>query len=152
MTEGELAQLLARNPALKVAGADRGGITAPKVLAQHATSPPAQNSPSKTERAGGKGPNKTESSYGNLLALEFPGCKIVFEGIRLRLDNGDIYTPDWVVHAPDGLLLVEVKNAAYKHASYGRSKMAFKQCRIDWPMFGYRWAEKDKDTWRLLNQ
>lgn len=106
------------------------------------TPAPPQAGPS-----GGQGPNKTEASYMHLLAFEFPGCKITFEGISLKLDNGARYTPDIVVHAPDGLLLVEVKNSAYRHASYGRSRMAFNQCRIDFPQFKYRWAEKDKNTW-----
>lgn len=110
--------------------------------------PQEANTPSEA-KSGGKGPNKTEASYMNLLAFEFPGCKISFEGISLRLDNGARYTPDVAVHTPEGLLLVEVKNAAYKHASYGRSKMAFNQCRLDYPQFQYRWAEKDKNTWNV---
>ena len=94
-------------------------------------------------------PNKTETEYGNRLALEFRGAVIKFEGLTLKLDNGMKYTPDWVVRETltGQIILVEVKNAAYKHASYGRSKMAFAQCQIDWPMFGYRWAEKTKDGW-----
>jgi hypothetical protein len=99
----------------------------------------------------GKVPNKTEASYATLLGFEFPGCKITFESISLRLENGHRYTPDLCVHTADGLLLVEVKNAAYKHASYGRSKMAFAQCRIDYPQFRYRWTEKDKNTWDTRN-
>jgi hypothetical protein len=92
-------------------------------------------------------PNKTETAYLNRLKCEFPGATIRFEAITLRLNNGCRYTPDFVVDAGGSLLLIEVKNAAYKHASYGRSKMAYAQAQIDFPMFRYRWAEKGKDGW-----
>ena len=95
-------------------------------------------------------PNKTESEAGVMLGYEFPGCKLVFEGITLRLDCGMAYTGDWNVHLPDGkILIVEVKNAGYKHPSYGRSKMAFNQCKIDYPMFSYRWMVKNKSEWNI---
>ena len=98
-----------------------------------------------------KGPNRTESEYGRILELEFcdfSSCEVIYEGITLRLKNGARYTPDWVVMGifPKPLL-VETKNSAYKHASYGRSRIAFSQCRLDWPMFDYRWAEKTKVGW-----
>ena len=92
-------------------------------------------------------PNKTETAYLNRLKCEFPGSLIRYEGITLLLENGHRYTPDFVVSVDGTLLLVEVKNAAYKHASYGRSKMAFAQAQIDYPMFVYRWAEKVGGEW-----
>ncbi len=92
-------------------------------------------------------PNKTETAYLNRLKCEFPGSLIRYEGITLLLENGCRYTPDFVVSLDITLLLVEVKNAAYKHASYGRSKMAFAQAQIDYPMFVYRWAEKVGGEW-----
>ena len=97
-------------------------------------------------------PNKTETEYGNILKYEYPGCEPRFEAVSIYLENGSRYTPDWCVPLPGGsLLLVEVKNGAYRHASYGRSKMAFQQCRIDWPQFKYRWAEKFKDGWKITD-
>jgi len=93
-------------------------------------------------------PNKTEAEYGRMLQVEFPGCEVVYEGITLKLRNNLKYTGDWAVKLPDnGILIVEVKNSAYKHASYGRSKMAYKDAQIDWPMFKFRWAEKHKGLW-----
>lgn len=98
-----------------------------------------------------KVPNKTESEYGRLLELEFVGCRAIFEGMTLRMANGHKYTPDWMVIKADGtILLVEVKNAGYKHASYGRSRLAYNQCKIEYPMFSYRWAEKEKGSWSVI--
>ena len=97
-----------------------------------------------------KGPNKTETEAGRMLSMEFPGCKVRYEPVTLHLENGGSYTADHGVFLPDGiLLLVEVKNAAYKHASYGRSKMAFSQSRLDFPMHRYRWMEKTKEGWQV---
>jgi len=99
-----------------------------------------------------KQPNKTELSYKFQLEMEFPGCEIKFEGLSLYLDTGYRYGPDWVVCLPGGsLLLVEVKNAAYKHASYGRAKVAFAQAILDWPQFKFRWSEKDGSSWEVKN-
>jgi hypothetical protein len=101
-------------------------------------------------KCGSRQPNKTEQSAMTMLGYEFSGCKIVYEGITLRLDNSMKYTPDVNVHLPDGkILLVEVKNAGFKHASYGRSKMAFSQCKLDYPQFEYRWMVKDKSEWTI---
>lgn len=148
MTESELSQLLQRNKFLSVSGV--GATT--DVVRDNLPLPTKENAlQGEFERNRKKEPNKTEMSYTRLLELEYPGCKISFEGISLKLENGHRYTPDLCVHASDGLMLVEVKNAAYKHASYGRSKMAFNQCRIDYPQFKYRWTEKDKNTWNTSN-
>lgn len=101
------------------------------------------------------GPNKTESEYGRMLQLEFPNCKIRYEALSFTVDldgDGFRYTPDWVVYLPSGgLLCVEVKNAGYKHASYGRAKLAFAATRDQWPMFDFRWAEKEKSSWSIRN-
>lgn len=94
-----------------------------------------------------KGPNKTELEYATRLGYEFPGCKPLFEGLKLKLATDQVYSPDWVVRLTDGqILCVEVKNAAYQHASYGRSKMAFNYAKLEWP-FKFRWAEKTKEGW-----
>lgn len=116
--------------------------------AKHGKSQPVEvvNVPDNKKKA--KCPNKTEGEYHRLLSSEFPMCAPKFEAMTLYLDNGHRYTPDFAVNLLNGqILLVEVKNAAYKHASYGRSRMAFDQCRIDWPQFRYRWAEKTSQGW-----
>ena len=97
---------------------------------------------------GGK-PNKTETAYGHHLEMEFPGCQPIFEGLKLKLATGQVYSPDWVVRLSTGILCVEVKNAAYQHASYGRSRMAFNYAKLEWP-FMFRWVEKTKEGWKDL--
>ena len=99
-----------------------------------------------------KEPNKTEGEYGHRLQLEFPGAKVRFESMTFVLENGHKYRPDWIVCFSDGnILCVEVKNGGFKHASYGRSRLAFAQARIDWPMFSWRWASKGEGSWSVEN-
>ena len=97
-----------------------------------------------------KQPNKTEAEYGKLLGLEFPGALIVFEGCSFRMSNGHRYTPDWVVCKEDLLLCVEVKargKNGFRHPSYQRARLAFDQCRHDYPAIQWRWAEKHCGKW-----
>lgn len=102
-----------------------------------------------------KQPNKTEGEYGRLLGFEFPWCEVRYEALALILElDGERfrYSPDFVVTFTDGrILLVEVKNAGYQFASYGRAKLAFAACRVQWPMFSFRWAEKDGGSWSVEN-
>jgi hypothetical protein len=107
------------------------------------------------EKKAAKQPNKTEAAYGRLLRLEFSGADVRYEAMSLILNlDGERfrYSPDWSVFLPDGgILCVEVKNAGFKHASYGRSKLAFASARVQWPMFSFRWASLDSGTWRVDN-
>ena len=97
-----------------------------------------------------KQPNKTEAEYGKLLGLEFPGALIVFEGCSFRMSNGHRYTPDWVVCKENLLLCVEVKargKNGFRHPSYQRARLAFDQCKFDYPAIQWRWAEKFRGAW-----
>lgn len=95
--------------------------------------------------------NKTENEYRYRLELEFVDCRAIFEGLKIMLDNGHRYSPDWVVKLKDGTLLcVEVKSRGsngFRQPSYHAARLNFDQCRIDWPMFHWRWAEKYKGQW-----
>ena len=103
----------------------------------------------------GARPNKTEGAYGRLLRLEFPDCEVRYEALTLVLDlDGERfkYRPDWTVFLPGGgILCVEVKNSGFKHASYGRSKLAFAAARVQWPMFSFRWAALSGGAWDVEN-
>ena len=95
----------------------------------------------------GRGMTRTEAEYGIILKAEFPGCPIFYEGLTLKLLSGHKYTPDWVIRLPEGkILCIEVKNAAYKHASYGRARLAFDCAKTEWP-FKFRWVVKTKEGW-----
>jgi hypothetical protein len=88
---------------------------------------------------------KTEQSYEQILVTAYERKNVHFEGLSLRLRNGLRYTPDFVaVAADESICLYEVKGS-YRLHSYSRARMAFLQARIDWPMFGFVWIEKQKD-------
>lgn len=149
-TETDLQQFL-KNPAVKIADNSitknvGAGPDALKMGVQLVNTPVSAPSPKRGI------PNKTESEYGRLLQLEFPGSRVVFEALTLHMANGHRYTPDWVVMAPEGVLCVEVKAVGkngYKHPSYQRAKVAFDQCRVEFPWFRWRWAEKVNGVWEV---
>ena len=94
---------------------------------------------------------KTEQDYERAYLF---GKNYKFEGITLRMSNGHRYTPDYFVCETSGdgepgtIELHEVKGS-YKLQSYGRAKMAFDQCKIEFPMFKFIWATKTKEGWEL---
>ena len=101
----------------------------------------------------GKGPNKTELSYRYALEMEFPGCEPYFEGLTFKLKNGHRYTPDWVMRIDDDkALCVEVKargKNGFRQPSYQRARIMFDQCRVEWPNYTWRWAEKCGGEWTI---
>jgi hypothetical protein len=95
---------------------------------------------------------KTELEYGRKLAFEFPDAKIIPWGLTLRMSNGHKYTPDLAVLLPDKILLVEVKargKNGFRQPSFARAKLAYDQCRVEYPYFEYRFAEKYKGVWNI---
>lgn len=117
-------------------------------------SPPEPTLPESKGKGRRRVPNKTEAAYMNVLAMEFHGAVIRYEPITFHMANGHSYTPDigvWHSVIDQGVMFVEVKNAAYKHASYGRAKLAFDQCRQEFGAFCYRWAELTKDGWTVCD-
>lgn len=93
---------------------------------------------------------KCETEYGRMLALEFPGAAIISWGVTLRMQNGHKYTPDYLVNGDGWILLVEVKQRGkngFRQHSYQRAKVAFDQCRVEFPNFRYRWSEKHNGVW-----
>ncbi len=96
---------------------------------------------------------KTEIEYGTRLSFEFQNCKIVPFGLTLRMANNHKYTPDFCVYPVDGkILLVEVKargKDGFRQPSYQRAKLAFDQCRVEYSLFMYRWAEKCRGEWTV---
>jgi len=64
----------------------------------------------------------------------------VFQGLRIELASGHVYTADlWF---PDRRAAVEVKG--YRHPSVGRSRLAFDQARIERPDLHFVWMERKK--------
>jgi hypothetical protein len=93
---------------------------------------------------------KAEMEYGRMLALEYPGAIIIPWGVTLRMQNSHKYTPDFLIQRGGWMMLVEVKQRGkngFRQNSYQRAKVAFDQCRVEFPAFTYRWAEKQSGTW-----
>lgn len=159
MTEDEYAGLLSRRAGGIRDTARQLGCPAPRNARQLADDTiPLSSKPVNLRLVRGhtvsprqaKQPNKTEAEYGRMLGLEFPGALIIFEGFSLRMSNGHRYTPDWVVCKDDLLLCVEVKargKNGFRHPSYQRARLAFDQCRHDYPAIQWRWAEKHCGRW-----
>lgn len=124
-----------------------------EVIAKHGFTkgePPVKNVG--TRHGKPPGPNKTEGEYGRLLALEYPGACIRYEGLTLTMDNGHKYTPDWIVKTTGLLLCVEVKargKNGFRLPSYQRARLAYDQCRTEWGCFQFRWAEKSGGKWNV---
>ena len=94
-------------------------------------------------------PNKTEQAAYFYLKMCYPDANIRYEAITFHLEQGAAYTPDYLVTTQEGMTCVEIKNAAYKHASYGRSRMAFRQAALEFPTFQFIWLELQNGEWIL---
>ena len=87
---------------------------------------------------------KTEAEYERIYLKDLSHR---FEGITLRMENGHRYTPDFVVfYGPRIVILHEVKGS-YKLHSHGRARLAFDQCKKEFPSFDFVWAQKTKEGW-----
>ena len=89
---------------------------------------------------GMKEPNTTEAEYGKLFMAD---RKAVYEGFTFKMLNGHKYTPDWVVFDDNGGVLEahEVKGG-YAMFSQGRARLAFDQCKVEFPHVKFYWAKK----------
>jgi hypothetical protein len=81
-----------------------------------------------------RGPNLSEQTVLGMLGFRPEH----FESRTFRMANGHEYTPD----AFDGRRCLEVKG--FRHASHGRSRLAFDQCRAEFPHYVWIWAERKK--------
>jgi hypothetical protein len=116
--------------------------------------------PGKKPNRGG-GPNKTETAAYHYLKMCYPGCEPRYEAITFHLERYEVntldikappagYTPDYLISLPDNTMIcVEIKNAAYKHASYGRSRLAYRQAALEFPQFQFIWLELHGSEWVL---
>jgi len=110
---------------------------------------PAQ-APNKSRKP--RQPTKTESAAREFLLRTGLYREVRWNCMALILANGHRYTPDFVgirQDDPTALTVFEVKGT-YRLCSLQRSRLAFDQARIEWPMFTFAWMERQKDgTWRL---
>jgi hypothetical protein len=106
--------------------------------------PLKQAKESKTKAS--KQPNPTEERYRRDF-LE--GLDARYEALSFKLKNGHRYTPDWVVVSELGFLECHEVKGAYKFHSQSRARMAYDQCRIEWPAIRWVWATWTGEKWRV---
>lgn len=81
--------------------------------------------------------NKLEEAYLDMLRVEFKGCEILAQSLRVRLANGDWYKPDFFI--PSQLLAIEVKGAINWRGGLEFLKIAASQHR--WIKFRLAWRK-----------
>lgn len=159
MTPAELSDILKSNQSLRQENrhlADPSGSAFPRPAAppERLEDAPRVNTAAATgERKAEaqiktpKQPNKTEAEYGRILESEFPGCPVIFEGIRLKWGGDMHYTPDWLVIRPGKWLLIEIKGGWI----WSRDSVRFKGCKAEWSEhFEFRLWQKSAGTWARL--
>lgn len=98
---------------------------------------------------GKRQPTKTEAAAIEYLKRLPDVVDVRFNPMSLHLANGHRYTPDASFIRYGDLHIVEVKGS-YRLGSLQRSRLAYDQARIEWPMFTFWWMERQKDgTWRF---
>jgi hypothetical protein len=92
-------------------------------------------------------PNATETEYRDLFLA---GKDARFEGCRLKMANGHAYTGDWAVYDGEEVKEIHECKGAYAFFSQARAKLAFDQCRIEFPHIKFVWGRKGrkKKGWR----
>ena len=95
---------------------------------------------------GAQQPNATEQEYAEYgLSIT---VDLRFQALTFHMKNGNDYTPDWIQFDCEGLpcRAVEVKGSHRFH-SHGRARLAFNQCKIEFPGIEWIWATKTKEGW-----
>ena len=88
-----------------------------------------------------KVPNRTELEYAHKYLA---GKDYRYEGYPLRMANGHTYTGDWAVFQDGRAIEIHECKGGWSFASQQRSRLAFDQCRIEFPNIKFVWAKKTK--------
>ena len=76
-----------------------------------------------------------------------PGAR--FEGVTFAMSNGHRYTPDFVWWGDDGRMTCMEVKGSFRLGSYQRAKLAFDQCKAEFPQVTWVWKERQKDgSWK----
>jgi hypothetical protein len=161
-TDEQLEAKLKNNASLRVANGERRtepiqGKDVGKAEIVH----PAKSRevlPVKKERKP-RGPNKTELRFRDDIIAWRRSAGVVWEGLRLKLANGVIYVPDWVVFSatveeegwePVQVTCFEVKGAFIRNP--GRARTKYLVAKEQWPCFKFEaWQYLGKkDGWREI--
>ena len=123
-------------------------LQSPEILAQLGYVPMAAGPEPKKPKQ--KKMTKTEAKFirdwiePRIKSGEFDGY--IFEGLRIGLQNGHFYTPDFVCRKGLGVKTVIEVKGTYKLQSYQRARMAYDQAKLEWPEFSWMWYELNKET------
>ncbi len=93
-------------------------------------------------------PNKTEMRYKLEVIDRAGGMLPTYEALSFRMANGHRYKPDWCYRLDGRIHFAEVKGA-HRYHSHQRARLAFDQCRVDWPEFVWIWAVWTGDEWKI---
>lgn len=72
------------------------------------------------------------------------GKDIRFEGYPLKMANGHTYTGDFAVYSGGIVVEIHEVKGGWAFGSQQRSRLAFDQCRIEFPNIKFVWAKKSK--------
>ena len=87
-------------------------------------------------------PSQAELEYEGILKREFPGCDVRRHHLKIILESGNIYTPDFVVWRGNAIVLaVEVKGTR-RLPSASRAYLAISVAVTENPHIVFRLAEK----------
>lgn len=93
-----------------------------------------------------KGPNPTERLFRD---QHLAGQDARFEGHKFKMANGHTYTPDWAVFVGGVLTDVYEVKGGYAFYSQGRARLAFDQCRVEFPAVRFHWARQTGKTFKV---
>ena len=117
---------------------------------KHGTVPiPRRKKPVAGRTAPRRGKNKTEADFEAWFKFQHPSLTILYEAIKLRIDETCSYCPDFF--CPETLTFYEVKGTAT--ASYAEDGIIkFKACRALYPCFKWQMWQKRKGNWRQIRK
>lgn len=133
-------------PASKITPADfKAGCNLAKASTSHRIPLQAKSPRSKAvkpaTRQPDRLPNRTELEYATRFLA---GKDYKYEGHSCKMENGHTYTGDWAVFVEGKVVEIHECKGGWSFASQGRSRLAFDQCRIEFPSITFIWAKKSK--------
>ncbi len=90
---------------------------------------------------------QTEMEFKILFLAAYDDVK--FEGVTFNMQNGHVYTGDFVYWDNEGQFCCDEVKGEKKLLSYQRARLAFDQCRQEFPKVRFRWAEKRDGKWEV---
>lgn len=103
---------------------------------------PKAEKPAKVKQA--RAMTGTEREYARTYLV---GTDARFEAYPLKMANGHTYTGDFAVYSGGAVIEIHECKGGWAFGSQQRSRLAFDQCRIEFPHIKFVWAKKTKNGW-----